>query len=210
MAEKSVPTRINGKVIVAGPANAGKTCLIERFVNDVYAADSETHGPTLGCDCLRKSVYVDNTEVHLFLYDTAGQERFSDMASSYYRVGEVCLLCFDLSNLATFDSTKFWMKKVNDHNEKCSFILVGTKEDLLKQGADDPSLQGIAKWAEENGIPFFCTSAKRGGQAIKFLFHTVSEKCMRINHEKQLHGGDGAKGTKLSPFGQPKGGSCCA
>lgn len=27
-------------------------------------------------------------QVHLFLYDTAGQERFADMAASYYRVGE--------------------------------------------------------------------------------------------------------------------------
>lgn len=52
-------------------------------------------------------------EVHLFLYDTAGQERFADMAASYYRVGEVCLLCFDMSDLSTFDRTQFWKKKVS-------------------------------------------------------------------------------------------------
>jgi len=203
------PRRINGKVIVAGPANAGKTCLIERFVNNRYAADDATHGPTLGCDCLQKSVFVDDSEVHLFLYDTAGQERFADMAASYYRVGEVCLLCFDLSNLSSFDTTKWWMKKVTDHNSKCSFILVGTKEDLVKEEEVD-SLEPISQWADEKGIPFFRTSALRGGDHVKFLFHTVAEKCIRLNRERQLM--DSSDGTvKLqSSIGGPKGSlSCC-
>eukprot|EP00435_Cladocopium_sp_Y103_P060368 s356_g22.t1 len=134
----SLPKRINAKVIVAGPAATGKTCLIERFVNNVFAADDATHGPTLGCHCLQKAVFIDDTEVHLFLSDTAGQERFADMAASYYRVGEVCLLCFDMSDVSTFDRTQFWKKKVSDHNPKCLFILVGTKEDLLSEETQPP------------------------------------------------------------------------
>lgn len=42
---------------------------------------------------------MDETEVVLYVYDTAGQERFADMAGSYYRAGDVCLLIFDLKNL---------------------------------------------------------------------------------------------------------------
>mmetsp|Transcript_124060 Transcript_124060/g.356200 ORF Transcript_124060/g.356200 Transcript_124060/m.356200 type:complete len:218 (-) Transcript_124060:11-664(-) len=208
-AHKAPARRINGKVIVAGPANAGKTCLVERFVNNHYVADDVSHGPTLGCDCLQKSVFVDDAEVHLYLYDTAGQERFADLASSYYRVGEVCLLCFDLSNLSSFDTTRWWMNKVVEHNTKCSFILVGTKEDLISE-ADFAGLEPISQWAEEQGLPFFRTSAKRGGDNVKFLFHTVAEKCIRVNREKQLQeGADG--GLKLqSSIGGPRGsGSCC-
>ncbi|CAL1173228.1 unnamed protein product [Cladocopium goreaui] len=152
----SLPKRINAKarvancqVIVAGPAATGKTCLIERFVNNVFAADDATHGPTLGCDCLQKAVFIDDTEVHLFLYDTAGQERFADMAASYYRVGEVCLLCFDMSDVSTFDRTQFWKKKVSDHNPKCLFILVGTKEDLLSEETCAPFLE---RWLRSFGL----------------------------------------------------------
>eukprot|EP00928_Gymnodinium_smaydae_P022768 TRINITY_DN19013_c0_g1_i1.p2 TRINITY_DN19013_c0_g1~~TRINITY_DN19013_c0_g1_i1.p2 ORF type:complete len:207 (+),score=56.97 TRINITY_DN19013_c0_g1_i1:82-702(+) len=201
------PQKVNGKVIVAGPAATGKTCLIERFVNDVYIADDAAHGPTLGTDCSRKSVVVDNVEVNLFLYDTAGQERFAEMAASYYRIGEVCLLCFDLSDISTFDHTKFWMNKVSDNNPKCTFILVGTKEDLVSK--DDPAIQPIEAWAEEAGIPFFTTSAKLGSRNIKFLFHSVAEKCLRINREK-LAGGD-RQGMQLGgAFGKPKQGCCGA
>ena len=31
-------------------------------VNNVFAADDATHGPTLGCDCLQKAVFIDDTE----------------------------------------------------------------------------------------------------------------------------------------------------
>ena len=57
---------------MAGPANVGKTSLIERFVQNVFVADP---GPTLGCDCRQKAVAVGDTTVQLYLYDTAGQER---------------------------------------------------------------------------------------------------------------------------------------
>mmetsp|Transcript_67865 Transcript_67865/g.196382 ORF Transcript_67865/g.196382 Transcript_67865/m.196382 type:complete len:216 (-) Transcript_67865:134-781(-) len=207
--QRAPSRRINGKVIVAGPANAGKTCLIERFVNNRYAADDANHGPTLGCDCLQRSVFVDESEVHLFLYDTAGQERFADMASSYYRIGEVCLLCFDMSNLSSFDTTRWWMRKVTEHNTKCSFILVGTKEDLVSE-QDAEGLEPISQWAEENGIPFFRTSALRGGDHVKFLFHTVAEKCVRLNREKQLMDSADGSGLKLqSSIGEPRGSGCC-
>lgn len=206
MAAKQPPKKISGKLIVAGPANAGKTCLIERFVNNHYVANDAAHGPTLGTDCYQKSIFSDDTEVRLFIYDTAGQERFADMTASYYRVGDVCLLCFDMSNLATFDNTKWWMKKVSDHNASCSFILVGTKEDLVNEQALD--IEPISQWAEQNGIPFFPTSALKGGDHIKFLFHTVAEKCIRLNRDKQLYGNNDT--TKLqSTIGKPKQGGCC-
>lgn len=189
------PTRINGKVIVAGPSATGKTCLLERFVNDNFDAAQET---TVGGNLQRKSVFVDDLEVCLFLFDTAGQERFADMAASNFRMGEVCLLCFDMNNPSSFDSTKFWMAKVRDQNPKCTFILVGTKEDLLPPEVQQgEAFADIAGWADESGISFFPTSAKNGGAHIKALFHAVAEKCIRINRDKQQVGSDDSRGMSL-------------
>jgi len=113
------------------------------------------------------------------------------------------------------------MKKVQEYNNKCSFILVGTKEDLLHQDGDstpvpppdlgfvsnvkqrtqqwedktpqpmgvnyDDRMKAITRWGDENGIPFFPTSAKlTSSNGITFLFHTVAEKCVRLYREKQL------------------------
>jgi len=183
--------RIQGKVIAAGPANAGKTCLIERYIRNVFAAEDGGHGPTLSFDCFQKKLFIDDTEVQLFIYDTAGQERFADMGGAYYRGADVCLLCFDMSNLASFDNARWWMKKVMEYNDRCSFILVGTKEDLVQPDPDSdeppPDLSFINNWIEQEGIPFFSTSAKTAhSNGIAFLFHTVAEKCIRQQREKQL------------------------
>merc|ERR1719367_1340852 len=108
-----------------------------------------------------------------------------------------------MSKLETFDSTVWWKWKVSDHNPKCSFILVGTKEDLAKSEDDMSGISRISRWAEENGIPYFPTSALRGGQHVKFLFHTVAEKCVRLSREQQL-GNDNT--VKLnSSFSTPSG-----
>jgi len=99
-------------------------------------------------------------------------------------LGQVCLLCFDMSQPSTLDHTVWWKRKVSDHNPKCLFILVGTKEDLVNEDAFDMST--ISRWAEENGIPYFPLSALKGGPHVKFLLHTVAEKCVRLNRERQL------------------------
>eukprot|EP00392_Amoebophrya_sp_AT5.2_P000076 g76.t1 len=214
-ASGSSKKRVNGKVIVAGAANTGKTCLIERFVRNVYIGDDPSHGPTLGCDCLQKSIYVDDTEVYLFLYDTAGQERFADMSATYYRCGDVCLLVFDLADLKSFDHVKWWQKKVCEYNPRCSFVLVGCKEDLITganaaNSTDTERLQVMSRWAESAGMPFFTTSAKKGGQAIQFLFYSVAEKCIRQAREKQLaqeeREGKGEQEDRhvLTSFGRPQ------
>jgi small GTP-binding protein len=177
MKEKS---RVIGKVIMCGPANVGKTSLIERFVQDAFVPDP---GPTLGCDCRQKAVVVGDTQVQLYLYDTAGQERFAELATSYFRVGDVCLLCFDLKNLASFDNIRWWMGKVRDVNEDCTFVLVGTKRDLVDADFDSAF---ATQFAEENGMAFFMTSALDGGEQIAFLFHFVAEKCIRQRLQKEL------------------------
>jgi len=213
--------RTQGKVIAAGPANAGKTCLIERYIRNVFAAEEGGHGPTLSFDCFQKKLFIDDTEVQLFIYDTAGQERFADMGGAYYRGADVCLLCFDMSNLASFDNAKWWMKKVMEYNDRCSFILVGTKEDLVYKvkadGVEDdappPDLSFITNWSDQEGIPFFSTSAKTThSNGISFLFHTVAEKCIRQQREKQLRdmnpAGNNNNVALRSTIGSPQA-SCC-
>ncbi|KAF4664800.1 member RAS oncoprotein [Perkinsus olseni] len=77
-----------GKVIVVGPASVGKTCLVTRFVDDVFDANTQS---TLGCDSKEKTLNVTGVAepIKLILYDTAGQERFAQLAGSYYRQADV-------------------------------------------------------------------------------------------------------------------------
>ena len=182
-------TEYAGRVILVGPANVGKTALIERYVQGVFSHETT---PTLGCDCSAKIVSVEKTSasggsgerVKLQLYDTAGQERYAEIASSYFRNADVCLLCFDLGNLASFDNVRWWREKVVSINPDCSFLLVGTKLDLLKGTPGETDY--ARRFANESGMPFFSTSSLQGGDQIEFLFYCVAEKVLRLRLQKNL------------------------
>ncbi|KAF4677122.1 hypothetical protein FOL47_003310 [Perkinsus chesapeaki] len=189
-----VPKVLVGKVIVVGPASVGKTCLVTRFVDDVFDANTQS---TLGCDSKEKTLNVTGVAepVKLILYDTAGQERFAQLAGSYYRQADICLLCFDLSNAASFDQIKWWQNQVAQHNDRAEFVLVGTKQDL----APKLDVSFARRYANENGFPFFLTSSLTGGEQIEFLFHAVAEKVVRIALQRQML----QQQTQHSSFGAP-------
>lgn len=68
--------------------------------------------------------------------DTAGQERFDSLSSFYCRGARAAIICFDLTDRASFEclQTK-WIRKVNDEAEPgCHICLVGTKLDLIQAG----------------------------------------------------------------------------
>ena len=64
--------------------------------------------------------------------DTAGQERFKSINTSYYRKAECCLLVYDISDKYSFDQLKDYF--IETIKEKCKkniqIILLGNKTDL--------------------------------------------------------------------------------
>jgi Ras-related protein Rab-1A len=64
--------------------------------------------------------------------DTAGQERFKSINTSYYRKADCCLLVYDISNKYSFEQLKDYF--IETIKEKCKkniqIILLGNKTDL--------------------------------------------------------------------------------
>ena len=72
----------HGLVSCVGDSGVGKSCLLTRFVQDVY---SDFHVSTIGVDFKNVVTMVKGKLVKLQLWDTAGQERFSVVTGNYYR-----------------------------------------------------------------------------------------------------------------------------
>jgi len=68
--------------------------------------------------------------------DTAGQERFDSLSSFYCRGARAAIICFDLTDRASFEALQTkWIKKVLEEAEQgCHICLVGTKLDLVQSG----------------------------------------------------------------------------
>lgn len=175
--------RWTGKAIVVGDSGVGKTSLVERFLTGSYYAGIPS---TVGCDATRKSVLVDRAEVDLLLFDTAGQERYACLTAQYFRLGEVCLLCGDLSRPGdkVGRSLRFWEEKVLEQNPEAVFVLVGTKVDQCPGGCSEAQ-EVMSGMARERRWPIFLTSAKEGA-AVSALFYLVAEKVLRLKVERRL------------------------
>lgn len=62
------------KLVTVGDSGVGKSCLLTRFVQDVY---SDFHISTIGVDFKTVLTLIKGKYVKMQLWDTAGQERFS-------------------------------------------------------------------------------------------------------------------------------------
>ena len=63
----------NIKIIVVGETEVGKTCIINQYINQNFDFNYMT---TIAMDKSKKEIEIDNTNLNLEIWDTAGQENF--------------------------------------------------------------------------------------------------------------------------------------
>jgi len=65
----------NFNFIVLGKHSTGKTSLLSRYFHDIF----HDFSPTIGIDLFTKSYKIDDNNVLLTGYDTAGSERYNSI-----------------------------------------------------------------------------------------------------------------------------------
>jgi len=49
------------------------------------------------------------------------------MSRIYYRSARAAVVCFDLTNKATYEKVEFWIDELLTNEENCDIYIVGTK-----------------------------------------------------------------------------------
>ena len=118
------------KLILIGNSGVGKSCILQRYMKHTF---NESYKCTIGVDFLMKSLAINGQTVKLQLWDTAGQEKYKSMVSSYYRGANVALIVFDLTNHQSFEALPFWIETFYKNGpEQKNIILIGNKKDLTE------------------------------------------------------------------------------
>lgn len=116
------------RVVLVGVGGVGKSCLTIQFISDKFVED---YDPTLE-DSYRKQLTVDDEEVLLDIFDTAGQEDFSAVRDQYMRTGDGFLCVYSITLTSSFTEVKTFYEhilRVKDV-DKIPFVCVGNKCDL--------------------------------------------------------------------------------
>lgn len=137
-------------------AGVGKSCLLLQFTDKRFR---QQHDLTIGVEFGARTIQIQDRNIKLQIWDTAGQESFKSITRSYYRGAAGALLVYDITRRDTFTHLTRWLEEVRQNgNPDMTIMLIGNKSDL------DPrrqvSTEEGERFARENGLVFMETSAK--------------------------------------------------
>jgi small GTP-binding protein len=163
------------KIVLAGESGVGKTNLILRFARGEFDPESKS---TIGVEFATKAVTINDRLVTANIWDTAGQEAFRAVTSTYYRGAHGAMLVYDITSDRTFQNAERWLSELRSQaDEGIPIILIGNKSDM----ADDRavSVAEAQNWAERRTLLFLETSAKtahNADQAFEQLLAAIVKK----------------------------------
>lgn len=118
-------------ICVLGDSGVGKSALLRKFKKPEQEWESMDHQATIGVDYVRRAIQVEGRSVLLQSWDTAGQDRFRAITSSYYRSALGAIICYDCTNEESLRNAKQWIEDFREKaREGAPILLVATKDDL--------------------------------------------------------------------------------
>ncbi|CAG9314026.1 unnamed protein product [Blepharisma stoltei] len=166
------------KLLIVGDYGVGKSCLSTRFLDQSF---KEIYQSTIGIDVNSRTLNLGGTLVKLQIFDTPGQSRFRNIATSYFNKADGFMIVFDKTDSSSFESTEMWMYEVDRHAKKSTIkMLVGSKSDLYDH--EQVTKEEAKGKAMSYGIPYIETSAK-SSLYVDEAFETIIRELIKQRKE---------------------------
>ena len=169
--------------MLVGDSGVGKTNLLTRFSKNEFNLESRA---TIGVEFATRTIETETGDViKAQIWDTAGQDRYRAIASSYYRGATGALLVYDITKKRTFENIERWLTELRTHGqENMTLMLIGNKTDLAKMR--EVQTEDAANYAEREQMALIETSALDSSNVNmafeciikgKYLSVYLQEKC---------------------------------
>ena len=146
------------KIGFLGDPHVGKTSLCNNYNGIEF---DENIVPTIGAEKFEKKIRIKSgDEIKLIYWDTSWQERFRSSSFKCIRSVHAIILVFDITSKSSFENLNHWLEDIKDNFDNPNLVLFGNKVDLEEKR--EVSKEEIEKFAKNNKIAYFETSAKTG------------------------------------------------
>ena len=115
------------KIVLLGDDCSGKTSIVSKFTTGTIP---DGYHPTVGAAFITKSILVDDCNIEVLLWDTAGQEVYRGLAPMYYRSAKIAIIVFDITNYQSFESVSYWLNELQKNCQDLTIVVCGNKTDL--------------------------------------------------------------------------------
>lgn len=159
------------KIVLVGNSAVGKSSLLLRFAEGTFAELPATVGVDFRVISLEN---VQGYRVKLTCWDTAGQEKFRTLTSSYYRGAHGVIMVYGVDDPESLKHLETaWLEEARRYvnNPNAVYMIVGNKSDLPT--AVVPRADG-RRLAERVGALFLETSAKSGSGVSECFVELVA------------------------------------
>ena len=190
------------KIIIIGDAGVGKTNILTRYTKNEFDAIAK---PTVGVEFSAKKIKIDNKNIKLQIWDTAGQEKFKAISKNYYKGAAGVMLVYDITKKKSFDNVTKWIEEVRNHSAaEASIIIVANKKDL--DSMREVSTEEGQALATEHKCYFLETSAlDNSDKMIEKVFTVLAEDIIVKKQEDDEAKPAEAQGQKIDlSAAQPK------
>lgn len=127
----------------------------------------------------------------------------------YYRGAQAALVVYDVTNSDSFRRAKMWVRELRQGNGNEMVIgLAGNKADLGTGMQRQINTQETEEFAEENGLIFLETSAKRGDNVME-MFVSIARQVLDKQPVRSTIRVDGPIQPINSNENAGGGGGCC-
>ena len=148
------------KVIVTGPGEAGKTCLVSRLVRDEYPGSP----PPMTNGMLEERI-VDDSGLELVFYDFGGQPIYTTTHQLFLRSRAVFVVVWD--NRQTDTPFHRYAEDILDISPNARIIFVTTKSDMGHASLSSDEVKDLQERYGQNFSGYVHTSAQAGTGATK-------------------------------------------
>jgi Ras-related protein Rab-6A len=166
------------RLVLIGDFSVGKTCLLNRFVDDHYTPYGQS---TVGADYRLQNYDIDGKTIEIQVCDTAGHEKYRAVSPMYFRDALGAVIVFDLTSRSSFTNLEMWISSFIDVVGAGSVIAIaGNKSDLTAEY--QVTVEEGRSFASEKNAFFAATSAKTG-DGVRELFHDLIAAVVRRKKE---------------------------
>lgn len=169
------------KVVIVGQAGVGKTSVTERMLGFPFEPNITA---TLGIEFKIKTIKIANMEIKVQMWDSAGQERFRAITTTYFANAHLVIFVYDVNQKATFDDlVEYWIGDAETKSRNSAYlkVLIGNKTDLLQPGVKEPiEEERVKALTMLPGWMYARTSAKmQTNEVLKQLLATIVDRLLQ-------------------------------
>lgn len=169
------------KIALIGDFSIGKSSLLETYIDK---HEKSAINATIGVDFRHSIVHKGNYTYKLHLWDTAGQEQFQAVVTSYFRDLNVAIVLFDVTNINSFNNLDKWVNLVHfiNKNEDLLIYLVGHKVDYKHREVLESMIRKKIKFLD---CKYFETTIKNP-DTINTLFNEIVDDVHNLNIQGKI------------------------